>query len=129
MKRFWLAVPALSLVWGCSSSEPAATHLSLVSDGGLLNAEVSFVKPIARGENELLVELTPREPGGEGRLLAVDATMAAHAHVAHAEQIDETDAVFHAQKLDLFMTGRWQLELSLALSGTEDTLSFPVDVP
>jgi hypothetical protein len=116
-------------VSGCSSAEPTATRLSLVSDRGLVDAEVSFSGPVARGDNELVVELTPRAGDDEARLLAVDATMAAHAHVAHAGHIDDAGAAFHVQELDLFMTGRWQVELSLSLSDAEDTLSFPVDVP
>jgi hypothetical protein len=121
---------ALSLsTFGCSSAEPAETRLSLVSEQGLLDAEVRFVGPVERGENQLVIQLTPRAREGEARLLAVDATMAAHSHVAHAEQIDPTNSGFRVQKLDLFMTGRWQVELSLALSDSQDALSFPVDVP
>ena len=117
------------LVAGCSSPEPAATKLSLVSDAGLVTAEVRFTAPVARGDNELVVQLQPRESEGEPRLVAVDATMAAHAHVAHAERIEDEGDAFHVRELDLFMTGRWQVELTLTLQGTEDALSFPVDVP
>ncbi len=114
---------------GCSSPEPTAERLSLVSDRGLLAADVSFAAPVARGNNELWVALTPLESEGEARLLAVDATMAAHAHVAHAEHIASVGSTFEVQGLDLFMSGRWQLELSLRISDADDTLSFPVDVP
>jgi hypothetical protein len=117
------------LLLGCSEPEPPGTELSMVSEQGLLDAEVRFSSPIARGENQLFVQLTPHERDGQPRLLAVDATMAAHSHVSHAERIDETDEGFLVQELDLFMTGRWQLSLSLSLADREDTLSFPVDVP
>jgi hypothetical protein len=121
---------ALSLLtWGCSSPEPADTQLSLLSEQGLLDAEVQFVGPVERGENQLFIQLTPHEHEGEARLLAVDATMAAHAHVTQAPQIDETDAGFRVRRLDLYMSGRWQIELSLALADSQDSLSFPVDVP
>jgi hypothetical protein len=121
---------ALSLAaLGCSSPEPAETRLSLVSEQGLLDADVRFVRPVERGENELFVQLTPHDGEGDPQLLAVDATMAAHAHVARPPHIAQASNGFHVQGLELFMTGRWQIELSLALSDHHDTLSFPVDVP
>lgn len=125
---FHIALAAFAAL-ACSSPPRAATELTLVSDAGLLAADVSFAGPVARGRNELRIELTPRGGDGDARLLAVDATMAAHAHVAHAEHIDDAGSTFHVQDLDLFMTGRWQIELSLSLGERADALSFPVDVP
>jgi hypothetical protein len=114
---------------GCSAPAPADTSLSLVSEHGLLDADVRITTPVQRGNNELFITLRPH--GGEGvpSLLAVDATMAAHAHEAHAALIDVTDAGFHATDLDLFMTGRWLLTLELSLGDQADSASLPVDVP
>jgi hypothetical protein len=75
------------------------------------------------------VQLRPHATSGDARLLAVDATMAAHAHEAHAEVIDETDAGFIATDLDLFMSGRWLVTLELSLADEPDQVSLPVDVP
>lgn len=123
-----LLVAATALA-GCSAPDPAETSVSLVSERGLVEADVTIVTPVARGKNQLRVQLRPHATQGEARLLAVDATMAAHAHEAHAEAIDETDAGFVATDLDLFMTGRWLLTLELSLADEPDRVSLPVDVP
>jgi hypothetical protein len=114
---------------GCSAPAPAATSVSLVSERGLLDADVTVSTPVARGDNELFVQLRPHAADGPVRLLAVDATMAAHAHEAHAEAIDEADAGFYAKKLDLFMTGRWLVTLELSFADEPDSVSLPIDVP
>ena len=126
----------LGLAWplaACSAPAPAETTLTLVSDRGLVDADVRFAAPVERGDNELFVTLRPHAGRGAGavaaQLLAVDATMAAHAHEAHAATIDAAGADFHATQLDLFMTGRWLVTLELSLGGQTDSLSLPVDVP
>jgi hypothetical protein len=114
---------------GCSAPAPAETSLSLVSERGLLDADIRITTPVQRGNNELFVALRPHVAEGAPRLLAVDATMAAHAHAARAQVIDETPAGFHATQLDLFMTGRWLLTLELSLADQPDSVSLAVDVP
>ena len=118
-----------SALLGCSAPAPAETSVSLVSERGLLDADISVITPVARGNNELFVQLHPHAADGTGRLLAVEATMAAHAHEAHAEAIDETDTGFYAKKLDLFMTGRWLITLELSFADEPDSVSLPIDVP
>lgn len=122
-------VAASSVLFGCSAPAPAETTVSLVSERGLLDADVTVSTPVARGDNELFVQLRPHAADGPVRLLAVDATMAAHAHEAHAEAIDEADAGFYAKKLDLFMTGRWLVTLELSFADEPDSVSLPIDVP
>ena len=125
-------VVASSALFGCSAPAPAETTVSLVSERSLLDADISVSTPVARGNNELFVQLRPHalaSTDGPVRLLAVDATMAAHAHEAHAEAIDEADAGFYAKKLDLFMTGRWLVTLELAFGDEPDSVSLPIDVP
>jgi len=118
----------LALV-GCSAPAPAETTVSLVSERGLVEADVRVNTPVQRGNNELFVTLRPHASDGTPQLLAVDATMAAHAHAAMAESIDETSRGFHAKNLDLFMTGRWLLTLELALGDEPDSASLAIDVP
>jgi hypothetical protein len=113
----------------CAEPAPADTSLDLISDAGLLEAHVRFAGPVARGDNELLVELVPTSGAGEPRLLAVNAVMPAHAHEAHAGSIEPTALGFRASQLNLFMTGRWQVELDMELAGSSDSVSLPVDVP
>jgi len=129
--RFLLALaPALAAALvGCSAPAPAETSVSLVSDRGLLDADIRIGTPVQRGNNELFVTLHPHAADGAARLLAVDATMAAHAHAAQAELIDETPTGFHATKLDLFMTGRWLITLELSLADEPDSVSLAIDVP
>jgi hypothetical protein len=119
----------VTTVVGCSAPAPAETSVSLVSERGLVDADVTIVTPVARGKNQLFVQLRPHMATGDARLLAVDATMAAHAHEAHAEAIDETENGFVATDLDLFMTGRWLLTLELSLADEADQVSLPIDVP
>ena len=126
---FLALVVASCACFGCSAPAPAETTVSLVSERGLLDADISVGTPVARGHNELFVQLRPHAGDGPARLLAVNATMAAHAHEAHAEAIDETDSGFHAKELDLFMTGRWLVTLDLAFAGEPDRVSLPIDVP
>jgi hypothetical protein len=125
-KLAWL--PTLLLV-ACSESAPADVAVSLVSDHGLLDAEVRVATPVERGPNQLFVELHPRSGVGEAALLSVRATMAAHGHEANATSIERSGTGFRAQNFDLFMSGRWLLELELALDDQRDSASFPVDVP
>ncbi|HYP89737.1 MAG TPA: hypothetical protein VEQ59_16330 [Polyangiaceae bacterium] len=124
------AIAGLSLVAACSSAAPAELSVSVVSDKGLVDADVRVASPVERGENDVFVELRPHRGDGEPQLLALRATMAAHGHEARAGVIEHTAAGYHAADLDLFMTGRWLLELDLlAVDGEPDSVSLPVDVP
>jgi mRNA degradation ribonuclease J1/J2 len=117
------------LLGSCAEPAPSETAVDLISDAGLLEAHVRFTGPVERGDNELLVELAPTSGAGEPRLLAVSAVMPAHAHETHAGRIERTASGFRASELNLFMTGRWQVELTLELAGSADSVSLPVDVP
>jgi len=124
-----LAPAVTAALVGCSAPAPAETTVSLVSERELVDADVRITTPVQRGNNELFVTLHPHGREGEARLLAVDATMAAHAHAAQAELIDETPTGFRAAQLDLFMTGRWLVTLELSLGDEPDSASLAIDVP
>jgi hypothetical protein len=129
MRWSWLgALPAL-LALGCSAPDTAQGSGRVVSERGLVDVAVSFDGPVVRGDNRLFVELEPRSGDTALELLSVDASMAAHAHEAHARSIHEAERGFEVDALDLFMTGRWQLELELAIGDERDTATLPVDVP
>lgn len=129
MTRFsrlvWLLAPLLS---ACSAPEPAPVSLQLVSDSGRVDADVEVVTPVVRGENELFVQLAPRA-GEAAELVAVGAAMVAHGHRSRAASIERFEGTFHVASLDLFMTGRWLIELELEVDGQTDRASLPVDVP
>lgn len=127
MRSSLLAVLLLAL--GCSDPGAAPGSGNVVSERGLVDVAVKFDGPVMRGDNRLLVELASASGDGALRLLSVDASMAAHAHEAHAGSIHPADAGFEVDGLDLFMTGRWQLELQLAIGDERDSASLPVDVP
>ncbi|MDF3069106.1 MAG: hypothetical protein K0R38_4707 [Polyangiaceae bacterium] len=118
----------LSLLSACSAPEPAPATVQLVSDSGRVSADVEIVTPVVRGRNELYVELAPQD-GARAALVAVDAAMVTHGHRSHAAKIEQEDRLFHVGSLDLFMTGRWLIELSLEVDGEADHASLPVDVP
>lgn len=90
---------------------------------------MQFVGPVERGDNALLVELLATQGPDTPRLLSVDAVMPAHTHQAHAGSIEASEAGFLASRLNLYMTGRWQLALELELADARDSVSFAVDVP
>ncbi len=98
-----------SLLVACASPAPADPSLSLVSDQGLVEADVQVVTPVQLGDNQLFVSLRPRAGGGEASLVAVNASMAAHGHEAHAAALERTAIGYHVRELDLFMSGRWQV--------------------
>ena len=120
---------APALLVGCSAPEEAPGSGTVVSERGLVDVDVEFEGPVVRGDNRLRVKLDAQAASGAAELVAVDASMAAHAHEAHATAIVAQDGAFEVQGLDLFMTGRWQLELALSVGKELDHASLPVDVP
>lgn len=111
-----------------------------MSEAGLVSADIHFAPSPRRGENTLVAVLSCLTEGGSARLRTVDAWMVAHSHEAHAGSVEQTETGFEARSLDLFMPGRWQLELQLVVaspapghelepSEVADVISFPVDVP
>lgn len=121
----WLATALVA----CGSAEPAELSLSVVSDAGLIDADVRVLAPVERGKNELFVDARPHDGAGEVSLVAVRATMPAHGHEAAAATIERTANGYHASDLVLFMSGRWQIELQLQLDDQSDRAGLPVDVP
>jgi hypothetical protein len=121
-------VPPLLLL-ACGAPAPAELSRSLVSEQGLLDVEVRVAAPVKRGDNELFVDVRPHAGQGAATLLGVRATMAAHGHEARAEALERDGDEYHALGLELFMSGRWQVELELALDDRPDGVSLPVDVP
>jgi hypothetical protein len=125
----FLSLSLFALLLGCGGAEPAPSSAVVLSQHGLVEAVVHFEGPIERGYNTLFVELRPQRGEVAPSLIAVDAVMPAHTHHAHAASIQEIEHGFRASELDLYMTGRWQLELQLELGTEQDTVSMPVDVP
>jgi hypothetical protein len=130
LRVFMAAIGLLCSAIGCADVPPAAGSVTAVSEGGALEAQVDFEGGVTRGENTLVIHLRAlKDDTTDMGLDAVDALMAAHAHEAHAESVTAAGSAFRASRLDLFMTGRWQIELGLSSAESSDLVSFPIDVP
>jgi hypothetical protein len=118
-----------ALVAGCGASPSAPETLTQTSDGGAVQARVHFEGGVQHGPNTLSIELSPlRSEGSDATLESVSAAMPGHGHTAKATSVREKDGAFEAA-IDLFMTGRWQLELALDSSSGSDRVVMAVDVP
>ena len=116
----------LLLLSGCSTPEPADAR------GGRFDVECEAARCSAaieleagapvRGLNRFLVRLTPAEAG----LGAAKAWMLAHGHGSEG-LITPGDP--NEVDIDLFMAGRWELELDVVIDETADRLTFTIDVP
>jgi hypothetical protein len=114
---------------GCAEALPAPTDLTEVSPSGV-EARIRFDGPVRHGANTLLVELEPGDVHGTQPVLTrVRAEMPAHGHLAEASEIIEADDEFQALGLELYMTGRWLVELTIASEGGSEVITFPADVP
>lgn len=100
-----------------------------MSKGGAVQADVSFEGGVKRGENQLLARLSTSPAEAQAVLESVLALMPHHNHQAPPPTISGVDEGYRVEELNLFMTGRWLVELEIALDDRADRVSFPVDVP
>jgi hypothetical protein len=114
--------------FGCSAPPDAGASLSGVSEQGLARADLRFEDGLRRGSNSLWTELESLSHA-EPRLVRVEALMVSHSHRAACDDIEKTSQGFHAPDLNLFMSGRWRLELELLVGAEPDSVTFAIDVP
>lgn len=136
--RLVALVPAIfssALLAACVSAPDDTAQLSgdhaLVqrSQNGLVEATVALDgSEIARGVNDFSIRLRAADGAALPSLKSVDATMAVHGHRADASSIVSDGEAFHTD-LDLFMSGRWQVELGVELDTSSDVVEFALDVP
>jgi hypothetical protein len=109
------------------------THLVQESDSGLVSATVTLDEPstLTRGQNSFLVQLDPADDGGADApvLSAASATMPAHGHSVTATNIVAVGTAYRIADLDLFMSGVWQVDLTVTLGTRMDHVEFSLDVP
>lgn len=99
------------------------------SQNGLVEATVALGEgELARGVNDFSIKLHADQSAAVPTLKSVGATMAVHGHHADALSIDDAGGEFHAD-LDLYMSGRWQVELGVELDASSDLVEFALDVP
>lgn len=122
------AFAAVTLACGAAPSSEGT--ITATSQGGLVQAHIEFEGAVRRGDNALLVDFVALAPAAATvKLVAIEALMPAHGHRASADRISLDAPPFRASGLNLFMTGRWQVELALRVDEAKDFVSFPVDVP
>lgn len=123
----------VGLSTGCASSPPdapTATKLeagtSRVTTSGQTTLEVRS-EPIKLGKNDLSV--TVLTEGAE--LVGVSALMPAHGHGTRPPVVEKDGAgtTWRIRDLILYMSGRWELHLSVSSRGTKDDVVLLVDVP
>lgn len=87
--------------------------------------DVSTAEPIKLGKNVLGVSPSRAET----ELVAVSALMPAHGHGTRPVVIDRTADGYRVSELVLYMSGRWEVRLSLREGGRDDEALLTVDVP
>lgn len=138
LRRAALLSVALSFA-GCvgapsdTKSLNGGAQLVQASDGRLVSATVTLDGPstLTRGPNSFLVRLDPAGDGGADTpvLSAASATMPAHGHSVTATEIVAVGTAYRIADLDLFMSGVWQVDLTVALGTRTDDVEFSLDVP
>jgi hypothetical protein len=108
----------------------AGHPLSQRSEHGLVEATVSLEgAQITRGANDLSITLQAAQGSSQPVLTHVDASMIAHGHSTSATNITADGDTFRVLDLDLYMSGRWQIELGVELDASSDVIDFALDVP
>jgi len=129
------AVCLAALLVACVGTPDDVAHLNnnqaLVqrSEHGLVEATVALDgAALARGPNDFSTTLRADQSSAPAVLKSAAASMAVHGHHASASHIDSDGEQFHFD-LDLFMSGRWQVELGVELDSESDVVEFALDVP
>jgi hypothetical protein len=137
-KASFLGVLAFTTLSGCVGAPSDAKSLNggkpLVqsSEGGLVQATVTLdAASLERGPNSFLVELQPTDDGGAEPLVLANAvaTMPAHGHSVTATGIVPDGSAYRIDDLDLFMSGLWQVDLTVTVGSRSDNVEFSLDVP
>jgi hypothetical protein len=128
--RPFLPAAFAAISFACGAAPSIEGAVTATSQSGLVQAHVQFEGAVRRGDNALQVDFVALAPAAATvKLVAIEALMAAHGHRANADRISIDAPPFRASGLNLFMTGRWQVELALRVDEAEDFVTFPVDVP
>jgi len=136
--RCVLGLLALISLSGCVSAPSDAKSLNggdqLVqsSDSGLVDATVTLeAATLERGQNSFLVRLAPADDAAADApvLTSAVATMPAHGHSVSATSIAPEGEAYRIDDLDLFMSGLWQIDLTISVGAQSDHVEFSLDVP
>ncbi|MBX3209424.1 MAG: hypothetical protein KF764_30605 [Labilithrix sp.] len=126
---------ALLLVTACGDAARDEAALGALQDDGpvrvssrqRVDVDVRSTAPIKLGKNTVLVTF-PADPRAE--LTSASALMPAHGHGSPEPKIARgDDGGFVVRDLVLYMSGRWELRLTLRVDEHEDEAIVAVDVP
>jgi hypothetical protein len=137
-KATLLGLLACASLCGCVGAPSDAQSLNggnqvvQSSESGLVNATVTLeAAALERGQNSFLVVLQPVDDAGEDVpvLTSAVATMPAHGHSVTATTIAPDGSAYRVGDLDLFMSGLWQVDLTVTVGARSDHVEFSLDVP
>ncbi len=128
------ALLALTFVVACGASEdPDVPELEQgtvrVTSREQSVLDVSALAPIKLGSNDLAVVFSSARSAAETELVQASALMPAHGHGSKPPVIEKVDGGYRVRALVLYMSGRWEVRLTLRTEGREDEALFTVDVP
>lgn len=113
-----------------AASLGAGAPLVQRSDAGLVEATVSLAEAkLDRGPHDFQVDLSAPSSNATPELVSFVAAMPGHGHRVVAGEIALEDDAYHVRDFDLFMSGRWQVTLGVALADRTDSVEFALDVP
>lgn len=129
--RRLVAVASVVLLCGCGSSseEPPPVLRGaapvVVSSRHGVEVKIQPTAPLHTGDNDLTIVF----PAKKAVLLTANALMPAHGHGTIDPRIEATSDGFAVRELALFMSGRWELVLSLRTDTGTDEASVAIEVP
>jgi len=118
------AVPACSAGEDVAAPELREGSVRVTSRAQTL-LDVSTAQPIKLGKNDLRVAIT--QPGVE--LTQASALMPSHGHGTRPPIIAPVQGGYEVRELVLYMSGRWELRLTLRHDGRDDEALLTIDVP
>lgn len=98
----------------------------LVSTTGAYHVQVDAPEALKAGKNKLRASfVSPRA----GTIVSASAFMPAHGHGTQGATVTRSGDTFLINDISMFMSGKWEITLSLRGGEKDDDLRFYVDVP
>ncbi|MFO0664584.1 MAG: hypothetical protein U0174_11570 [Polyangiaceae bacterium] len=120
-----------ALLLGCGAEDTTqevstAKPEELVSTTGAYHVQVAPDGALKAGKNRLRASfVSPRS----GSVVAASAFMPAHGHGTQGAKVTRVGSDFLIDDISMFMSGKWEIKLSLRGGEKDDELRFYVDVP
>lgn len=127
---FCFSTAALGALLGCGAEDTTAEVAEkkpqeLVSNTGAYHVQVA-TEGLKAGKNKIRAAvLSPRA----GSIVSASAFMPAHGHGTEGAVVTRDGDSYVVSDLSMFMSGKWQITLTLRGGEKDDDLRFYVDVP